>query len=158
MASIELSPVRLSRQSYFRLLLALQWRKSGWLHALCLLLGGLLWIGYDGEPLHLFLISACLGWPVVMVVWLFAWTRRKDNQRIYEERWFVLDEQKLLGTTPGGGRSEIPWSYVQRTMEIDGHLLLFLSAGQMIILDRSAFPDAASEQRLRSWIAAAKRS
>jgi hypothetical protein len=41
-------------------------------------------------------------------------------------------------------------------MEIDGRHLLYLTAGQMIILDKSAFPDAEAEQRFLVWLAARK--
>ncbi len=152
MDPITLAPIRLTQPAYFRLLVKLQLRKSGWMYLLLLVMGGLLWSLYDGEPFHLFLICFSFGWPVLMAIWLYAWSRRKDNQRVYEERRFVLDEEKLVGTTPGGGRSEIPWSYVQRMVEVDGRYLLYFSAGQMVILDKAAFPDSAGEQRFLGWV------
>jgi hypothetical protein len=39
---------------------------------------------------------------------------------------------------------------------IDDRYLLYISAGQMIIIDREAFPDAAAEQRFCQWMAAVK--
>jgi hypothetical protein len=152
MDPITLAPIRLTQLEYFRLLVKLQLRKSGWMYLLLLVMGGLLWIRYDGEPFHLFLICFSFGLPFVMAIRLYAWSRRKDNQRVYEERSFVLDEEKLVGTTPGGGRSEIPWSYVQRMVEVDGRYLLYISAGQMVILDKAAFPDGAAEQRFLAWV------
>ena len=152
MDPITLAPIRLTQPAYFRLLVKLQLRKSGWIYLLLLVMGGLLLSLYDGEPFHLFLICFSFGWPFLMAAWLFAWSRRKDNQRVYEERHFVLDEEKMVGTTPGGGRSEIPWSYVQRMVEVDGRYLLYISAGQMIILDKDAFPDEAATQRFLGWV------
>lgn len=152
MDPIALAPIRLTQPAYFRLLVKLQLRKSGWMYLLLLVMGGLLLSLYDGEPFHLFLICFSFGWPFLMAIWLYAWSHRKDNQRIYEERRFVLDAEKLVGTSPGGGRSEIPWSYVQRMVEVDGRYLLYISAGQMVILDKAAFPDGAAERRFLGWV------
>lgn len=152
MDPITLAPIRLTQPAYLRLLVKLQLRKSGWMYLLLLVMGGLLVGLYDGDPFHVFLICFSFGWPFLMAIWLYVWSRRKDNQRVYEERRFVLDEEKLVGTTPGGGRSEIPWSYVQRMVEVDGRYLLYISAGQMIILDKAAFPDGAVEQRFLGWV------
>jgi len=154
--AITLHPMQLTPMSYFRLLVRLKLRKSGWLYGLLILMGLFYLYTWDGEPLHTFITVFSLAWPLIMLVWLYAWAHRKDNKRIFEERRFVLDPEKLVGTTPGGGRSEIPWSYIQRTTEIDGRYLLYLTAGQMIILDKAAFPDAEAEQRFLGWLAGRK--
>jgi hypothetical protein len=39
-------------------------------------------------------------------------------------------------------------------VEIDGRYLLYISAGQMLIMDKAAFPDAAGEVQFRQWLAA----
>lgn len=83
---------------------------------------------------------------------LYHWAYRKDNDRLFEERSFLLNEQHLVGTTSRGGRSEIPWSSMQRMVEIDGRYLLYLSAGQMIIMDKAAFPDRSLEERFLFWV------
>jgi hypothetical protein len=150
MDTIELAPMRLTRSAFFRLLVMLRARKSGWIYALFLLVGilSLIYGPQEQAPLGLLLIVL----PFIMLAVLLHWAIRKDNQHVYEERSFVLDEEKLIGITAGGGRSEVPWSYVKRLVEIDGRYLLYISAGQMIILDKVAFPDKASEERFLYWV------
>ncbi|MEX1133033.1 MAG: YcxB family protein [Flavobacteriales bacterium] len=152
METICLKPIRLTRSAYFRLLVKIRLRKTGWLYALLLVMGFFYLVKWSGEPLHMFITILCFGWPLFMLAWFYVWTGRKDNRNIYEERYFVLDEEKAVGTTPGGVRSEIPWSYVQRVVEVDGRYLLYISAGQMLILDKLAFPDKDSEARFLSWV------
>jgi hypothetical protein len=156
MDAIVLRPMRLTRKAYFRLLVLLRIRKAGWLYATLLVTGLFLLIVAGNNPLLIFAGMFNLLWPLVMLAWLYVWTCRKDNEGIYEERNFVLDPDKLLGTTPGGACSEVPWSYIKRLVMIDDRYLLYISAGQMIIIDREAFPDAAAEQRFRQWMAAVK--
>ena len=67
MDPITLDPIRLTQPAYFRLLVKLQLRKSGWMYLLLLVMGGLLLSLYDGEPFHLFLICFSFGWPVTRV-------------------------------------------------------------------------------------------
>lgn len=150
METIELAPMRLTRSAFFRLIVMLRVRKSGWIYAVFLLVG-IVSVAYGPKEqalLGLLLIAL----PFIMLAVLWHWAIRKDNQHVYEERRFVLDEEKLLGITAGGGRSEVPWNYVKRLVEIDGRYLLYISAGQMIILDKLAFPDRASEERFLSWV------
>lgn len=152
MDAIALKPIKLDRSAYFRLLVKIRLRRNGWLYGLLIAMGLFYLITWNGQPFHAFITLLCFGWPLLMLAWFYVWTWRKDNQVIYEERSFLLDEQKLMATTPGGGRSEIPWSYVQRMVEVDGRYLLYISAGQMIILDKAAFPDGAAEQRFLGWV------
>ena len=152
MDTIRLKPMRLTRAAYFRLLVKIRLRTIGWLYGLMLVLGLFYLINWSGEPLHMVITMLCLGWPVFMLAWFYAWTGRKDNRGIYEERCFVLDQEKAVGTTPGGGRSETPWSYVQRMVDLDDRYLLYITAGQMLIFDKAAFPDKDSEVRFLSWL------
>jgi len=154
MDSITLKPMSLDRQAYFRLLVKIKLRKSGWLYGLLIAMGLFYLFTWNGEPLHTFITVFSFVWPLVMLVWFYVWTGRSDNARIYEERRFTIDAEKIIGTTPTGARGEIPWSHVVRVMEIDGRYLLYISAGQMLILDKAAFPDAASEAQFREWLAA----
>ncbi len=154
MDSITLKPMRLTRQAYFRLLVKIKLRKSGWLYGVLIALGVLYLFTWNGEPLHTFFTVFIFAWPLVMLVWFYVWTGRSDNSRIYEERHFTIDAERIIGITPSGARGEIPWSHVVRVLEIDGRYLLYISAGQMLILDKAAFPDAASEARFRLWLAA----
>jgi hypothetical protein len=152
MGSITLKPMRLTRQAYFRLLVKLWARRFGWVYGLFLLVG--LYAILLGSPVLAVYGALLLALPLIRLVLLYAWSRRGDNARIYEERHFTITGEKIVGTTPSGSRAEIPWSHVVRVMEIDGRYLLYISAGQMLILDKAAFPDAASEDRFRQWLAA----
>lgn len=154
MEPITLEPTRLTRKSYFRLLMLIKLRKTGWLYGMMVVMGLFLLFTAGTDRVQLFIALFALVWPFVVVLWFYVWTQRKDNARVYDERTFVLYPDKLVGTTLGGSLSEIPWSFFQRVVEIDGRILLYLTAGQMVILERSAFPDTAAEQRFREWLAA----
>lgn len=153
MEPITLEPTRLTRKSYFRLLMLIKLRKTGWLYGMMVVMGLFLLFTAGTDRVQLFIALFALVWPFVVVLWFYVWTQRKDNARVYDERTFVLYPDKLVGTTLGGSLSEIPWSFFQRVVEIDGRILLYLTAGQMVILERSAFPDTAAEQRFREWLA-----
>ena len=157
MDALALKPLKLDRSAYFRLLVKIRLRRNGWLYALLIAMGLYYLFTWTGEPFHAFITALCFGWPLFMVAWIYVWTGRKDNRVIYEERSFVLDEQKMVAATPAGGRSEVPWTYVQRMVEIDGRYLLYISAGQMIVLDKAAFPDRAAEERFIAWLKHVKR-
>lgn len=154
METITLAPQRLTRPAYFRLLVKIKLRKSGWLYGLLLAMGLVYLFTWSGEPLHTFITVFSFVWPLVMLVWFYVWTGRSDNARIYEERRFTIDADRITGTTPSGARGEIPWSHVVRVMEIDARYLLYISAGQMLIMDKSAFPDSNAEAQFRQWMAA----
>jgi hypothetical protein len=152
METITLAPMRLTRPAYLRLLVLIWVRKTGWLYGLFILVGCYaVVLGSAGLAVYGLLLFAL---PLIRLGVLYAWTLRKDNARIYEERHFTINEERIIGTTPSGGRGEIPWSHVVRVLEIDGRYLLYISAGQMLILDKAAFPDAAAEARFRQWLAA----
>lgn len=152
MEPITLAPMRLSRPAYFRLLVMIWVRKTGWLYGLFILVGFYaVVLGSAGLAVYGLLLFAL---PLVRLGVLYSWTLRKDNARIYEERQFTMDAERIIGTTPSGARAEVPWSHVVRVVEIDGRYLLYITAGQMLILDKAAFPDAAAEARFRQWLAA----
>ena len=154
MDQIHLKPMRLTRKAYFRVMVLLKVRKDGWLYVALIAMGLFLLVTVKDDHMQFFIALVAFAWPLFVLVWFYAWAHRKDNVRMYEERIFVLYPDKLVGTTPGGGRSELPWSYMQRVVEVDGRILLYISAGQMVILDRSSFPDRDAEQRFRQWLAA----
>lgn len=158
MEAITLETIHLSRKSYFRLLMLIKLRKNGWLYGVMIMMGLFLLFTAGTDRVQFFIALFALVWPFVTVLWFYVWTQRKDNARVFDERTFVLYPDKLVGTTAGGSLSEIPWSYFQRVVEIDGRILLYLTAGQMVILERSAFPDTAAEQRFREWLAGGVRA
>lgn len=150
--SITLAPQRLTRRAYFRLLVKIWARKAIWLYVPYVLIGlYALLIGPPGLAPYGALLLAL---PLLRIGMLYAWSARKDNARIYEERHFTINEERIIGTTPSGAGGEVPWSHVVRVLEIDGRYLLYISAGQMLIMDKAAFPNAAAEARFRQWLAA----
>lgn len=149
--------MRLTRKDYFRLLVLLRIRKAGWLYAALLVMGVFLFIVAGDNPLLVYIGLFNLLWPFVVLTWIYVYTLRKDNEVVYEERRMVIHPEKLIGTTPGGASSEVPWSYIKRVVIIDGRYLLYISAGQMIIIDKEAFPDISAEERFRQYLPAVER-
>lgn len=149
MDAIQLHPMRLSKAAFFRLLVKLWLRKLGWLYGVFVLVGLFGLFVLDGVS-HLALILLAL--PLVRLAVLAWWTLNKDNRSFFEERNMTLDEQRIVTTTSSGARAEFPWSSVVRLRAIDGRYLLYLSAGQMLIVDKAAFPDQASEERFLGWL------
>ncbi|MCB0767781.1 MAG: YcxB family protein [Flavobacteriales bacterium] len=157
MERIELSVDRIEPWQYFKLLVKLRLRRVGWLYALFCAIGlfQLTSSSMDHSVDHLGFLLLSL--PLVMVGVLWYWAYRMDNRAMLEARHFTLDPDKLVGTTQDGSRGEIPWNRIQRVLEIDAKVLLYVSAGQMIILPRSAFLDIADLTRVKSWVQASKK-
>ncbi len=153
MDTIELQPFRITSRAFFLLLVKLRLRRFGWLYGCFLLIGMFTLITKIDVLLGLLLIS----FPLIMLGVLYYWAFRKDSRQLLEERRFLLNEHQLEVITSGGARSELPWSYIQYIVEINGHYLLYLSVGQMILIDKVAFPDRSSEERFLFWVKDIKR-
>jgi hypothetical protein len=149
MEVIQLNPMRLTRSAYFRLMVKIWLHKMAWIYAFFMVVGLFALFAWHGAELYGFIL---LSLPLTRLAVLLWWVLHKDNRSVYEERSFAINGEKIIGTTPSGSRGEIPWSHVVRVLEIDDRYLLYISAGQMIILDKSAFPDRAAEEHFLSWV------
>lgn len=156
MERIELFVPKIDPWAYFVLLVKLRLRRFGWLYGIFCFIGLFQLTSSVANPEMDHLGILLLSFPLIMAAFLCYWAYRKDNHSMLEERHFVIDQEKLVGTGRSGSRGEIPWSSIQRVVEIDDKFLLYISADQMIILPKSVFDDQGMLDQFRSWLQAAQ--
>lgn len=154
--AILLKPLKLTPARYFRVVAAIRF-KRGWAMLLFILSAGVFFLfNQDGSAFTFFMAGFGLGYPFVLLIWLFVWCRLPRNRLIYEERTAELNTEGVKVVAANGARSEVPWSYVQKMEELAGYFLLHIGAGRLILLERVGFPNEESIATFKGWLAARK--
>ena len=102
-----------------------------------------------------YIISAIAGGFVLFIypsIYRFDYIRRLkklysegDNKAILGKHKYVVSQDGLTATTPAG-ESKINWSSINKIMENEKYIFLYIGAASAITVPRSSFSDSKSEK------------
>ncbi len=132
-------PIKSTRKNYFKLLLSLYWRRKWWLAALWLLFAIICLTVQEKTIWDYIVIALGFGYPVLITIQYWFYVRSLANRIFFQERWYEIDEDKLVGHFYDGTASPIRWVHFVKYLKRNDRYLLYLSQGQFVDLPFSSF-------------------
>lgn len=124
---------------YFKIVLSNRLKRS-WFIYLVMILGATALLNLENRDklIHFLIILGYL-YPVYTLVYLYFWSRSRDNKTFFTERSIEFDEDKFIIRSTDGGMAEIPYSSIIRVAERKKYYLLYLAKSQFLYVPFDVF-------------------
>lgn len=131
--------IKLVPNEFFKILLALYFKKRWWFWACIIVVAGSSLAVNIDEPVVRFLTYFLIAYPFLLVLQYWKYAHSKDNKIFLMERFYRIDHEKIVGVMEDGTENTILLDHVIRKVGLKEFYLLYIAKTQFIYIPKASF-------------------
>jgi hypothetical protein len=149
---ITTNKVQFTNKSYFKILLQINAKKYAWF---LILAWGLALTNLFKDVLgdfDIFYIIFSIVFPIYFIFYYWRFANSKENKIFFLERYYTIDENKIVGFLSDGTESIIKSEHFIKFLEVKESFLIYISKNQFLYFPKNAFKTIEDEKYFRKTI------
>ena len=138
--------IQLTTKELFKILIKRYLKKRWWLLVWIWVMIGLLLFRESNDSFRYFIVAALVGLQLIVVYQYWGYATSKDNAPSLKERYYEIDTDKVVGTTPDGKATTVENSLFIKVARTSKYYLLYTTAVEFIYLPFSSFKSSGDKE------------
>lgn len=135
---IETKTYSLSQEDYTKIVMLTRLKKSWWLYVLMFIIGFIHLKDFGSNEFSTFVCVFSLLYPFLIFIYLYFWSKSKDNQPIFDDVSMCFDEDYMYFQS-NENESKLTPNSIQKVINHKKYWLLYISKGQFIHVPKNIF-------------------